>query len=175
MNQSNKPNTTELSETEHFEYHQLSDWARHDDTMIYQAASTVLPLSFGAVAVAVQYPKMALPLALFSLALYGYWLVVAIRLSWFSQVRIDRMRVLETKSAMRHHTQLSEPPDGLRSRLGARLSIRRFRTIGAFFLVGAWLVTLFYLHVNPGKEEESGSGVSAAAPDSASASTVKKK
>lgn len=174
MNQLNKSNTTELSETERFEYHQLSDWARHDDTMIYQAASTVLPLSFGAVAAAVQYPKMALPLALFSLALYGYWLVVAIRLSWFSAVRIDRMRVLEMKSAMQHHTQLSDPPDGLRSRLGARLSIRRFRTIGAFFLVGAWLVTLFYLHVNPGKDEKSGSNVSAA-PDSAPASAVKKK
>lgn len=175
MNQSNKPNATELSEAERLEYHQLNEWARHDDTMIYQAASTVLPLSFGAVAVAVQYPKMALPLALFSLALYGYWLVVAIRLSWFSAVRIDRMRALEMKSAMRHHRHLNEPPGSLGSQIGSQLSIRKTRAIGAFFLVGAWLITLFYLHTNPSKDEKSGSVVSAAAPNPASASTIEKK
>lgn len=183
MDQPNTPPTTPLSETERFEYQQLSDWARHDDTMIYQTASTVLPLSFGAVAVAVQYPKMAIPLAVFSLALYGYWLVVAMRLSWFSSVRIDRMRGLETMSAMRHHTQLKEPPEHLRSKVGSGISIRKYRTIGAVTLGIAWLVTL-YVQVNAGKDEKPDSSAVAAvvvpapapvpAPNTAPISTEKK-
>jgi hypothetical protein len=53
-----------LSETEGLEYVELCNWARHDDTMIYQAVSTILPLSFGLIVVAAQFPKIPAPLAI---------------------------------------------------------------------------------------------------------------
>jgi len=49
--------------------------------MIYQAASVFLPLAFGSLAVAVQFPEARIALAIFSGALYLYWLWIAIRLS----------------------------------------------------------------------------------------------
>ena len=132
----------ELSADERLEYEQLGHWARHDDTMIYQAASTILPLAFGSLAVAVQFPKMAMPLAVFSFVLYAYWLLISVRLSWFSSVRLERMRELELKAGLEHHFLLKSPPNIFASGSGARLSIRKVRWLGLVVLGIAWLVVL---------------------------------
>ena len=145
MSTEKKMHVAELSVDERLEYEHLSHWGRHDDTMIYQAASTVLPLAFGAVAIAVQFPKMVIPLALFSIVLYVYWLLIATRLSWFSSVRLHRMRELENKACLGHHVILSNPPLQLQSILGSRISIRKVRWLGLIVLATAWLVTLVQL------------------------------
>jgi len=145
LNTSDINSNVGLSADERLEYEHLSQWARHDDTMIYQAASTVLPLAFGAIAVAVQFPKMVIPLALFSIVLYVYWLLIATRLSWFSLVRLQRMRELEQKASFAHHLMLTIPPNNLKQLTGSRISIRTVRWLGLAVLVTAWFVTLAQL------------------------------
>jgi hypothetical protein len=134
-----------LSDVEKLEYQDISRWSRHDDVMIHRAAYAALPLSFGAVAVAAQLPKMALPLAIFSLFLYCYWLVVATRLSWFSAVRLDRLRELEGKAALSHHSRLAQPPKEHDYKWGAKVSIRAVRFVGLGLLVLAWQITYSHL------------------------------
>ena len=133
---------TELSEDERLEYVELCNWARHDDTMIYQAASTILPLSFGAIAVAAQFPKMLIPLAIGSATLYVYWLLISIRLSWYSSVRLGRLRSIEAKAGLEQHLLLKSPPKDLALLPGARLSIRTVRLLGAIALLVSWVVVI---------------------------------
>lgn len=145
MNEPRIIESSGLSADEKLEYEQISQWARHDDTIIYQAASTVLPLAFGAVVVAVQFPKMAIPLALFSITLYAYWLLIATRLSWFSSIRLQRLRDLEQKSSFAHHLLLATPPDNFKHLMGSAISIRKVRWLGLVVLIAAWVVTLTQL------------------------------
>jgi len=116
--------------------------------MIYQAASTILPLSFGAVAVATQFPKMAAPLAVLSVVLYIYWLLLATRLSWYTSVRRERQRELERKAGLNHHLLLGNPPSKLRSALGNKISIRSVRWWGLLILAVAWVVTVCNLQLS---------------------------
>jgi len=158
---------TQLSDIDKLEYEQLSLWARADDTVIYQSASTILPLSFGALAAAVQFPKVALLLAVFSIVLYVYWLLIATRLSWFSTVRLNRLRHLEAKLGHVHHVALVKPPADAASHIGARISIRVLRWIGAGVLLVSWFAVLWYL----GEAKQSvssvpGAAASASAPSS---------
>lgn len=136
-----EPKTTPLSEDERMEYSEISHSSRHDDTMIYQAASTILPLSFGTVAVATQFPKMVLPLAVLSVVLYVYWLLLATRLSWYTAVRRQRQQELERKAGLNHHVLLNNPPRDLKT-LGEKISIRRIRWWGLLILIAAWAATI---------------------------------
>lgn len=80
------------SEDQRTEYLEIGSWCRHDDTMICQAATIFLPLSFGSVAGAFQFPAARFGLFFFSLALYVFWLLLSVRLSWFSAMRLERAR-----------------------------------------------------------------------------------
>lgn len=81
-----------LSDDERMEYAEIGQFNRHDDTIAYQLAAVLLPLSFGAVALAAQFPNMRYALAVFSITIYLYWLLVSDRLAWFSAVRHTRAR-----------------------------------------------------------------------------------
>jgi hypothetical protein len=128
------------------EYTEIGEWCRHDDTMIYQAASVLLPLSFGGLAIAVQFPKARYALAFFSAVLYGYWLLLSIRLSWFSAVRLERAREIEAMAGFDHHRKLFAPSGPLSKQLGSKVSIRSVRWgFGVVLLVGWILAFLFGL------------------------------
>lgn len=130
------------SEDQRTEYLELGSWCRHDDTMIYQAATIFLPLSFGSVAGAFQFTAARFGLCFFSLALYVFWLLLSVRLSWFSAVRLERARQLEEVAGLHHHQVLSKPPTDLARRIGSKLSIRLLRRIFLVVLLAAWWGTL---------------------------------
>ena len=121
------------------EHASIDAWCRHDDTMIYTSAATFLPLTFGALAFALQWPKVRLALAFFSLSLYVYWLALSIRLSWFSTARLRRAAEVEERLGISHHRYVSAPPEELTQRLGAKISIRRLRFWMLGLLSAAWI------------------------------------
>jgi hypothetical protein len=137
------------SEDQRTEYLEIGNWCRHDDAMIYQAAAVFLPLSFGSIAGAFQFPAARFGLLFFSLGLYLYWLFLSVRLSWFSAVRLERARVLEEGVGISHHDLLSRPPDAYARQLGAKLSVRRLRLIFLAILIVAWIATIWSLSGSP--------------------------
>lgn len=136
----------DLSPNERLEYDEIGKWCRHDDDMIYKAAAVFLVISFGALPVAVQYPRGRYALFFVSLAIYIFWWLTAKRMSWFSSVRLQRARELEAAAGMQHHARLASPPSEQSSELGCRLSVRRLRTVFFGVLVIAWIVLLCILH-----------------------------
>lgn len=131
-----------MNDLEKIEYVELNNCQRQDDSIIYSLASIVLPLSFGSFAVAAQFPKMRYALAGASIVLFLYWLLVAVRLSWYSSVRFHRMQELEANSGLYHHLLIRKPPDHLARKLGYRLSIRAMRITLLVVLVIGWIFVL---------------------------------
>ena len=135
-----------LTEDERLEYAQLAEFYRHDNTIIYQSASIFLPVSFGAIAFALQFPSASVPVATASIILYWYWFRVAQRLSWFSDVRMRRLRKLEKKAGLKHHFNLRKVPKSLIRIDGANRSIRRDRKWMFRLLIFVWIITLLWIH-----------------------------
>jgi hypothetical protein len=137
------------SEEERSEYVELGSWCRHDDSIIYQAAAVFLPLSFGSVAVAYQFPSARFGLLFFSLSVYLYWLLICVRISWLSAVRLERARELEDRANLHHYKMLTSPPVELGKGLGGKLSVRKLRLLFLWVLVLLWLTTLYTLSGEP--------------------------
>lgn len=135
----------QLSEDERLEYTEIGEWSRADDSIIYQATAVLLPLAFGAIPVALQFPVGRYGLAVFSLTLYLYWLLISTRLSWYSSVRLARARELEGRVGLQHHVRLEKPPAPFDKALGSQLSIRRIRWWLLAALALAWSATLYQL------------------------------
>lgn len=133
------------SEDQRTEYLEIGNWCRHDDSMIYQAAAVFLPLSFGSIAGAFQFPAARYGLLFFSLSIYLYWLLLSIRLSWFSSVRLERARSLEALVGLAHHELLDKPPEPYARHLGAKTSIRKLRFLFFMILIVAWFLTMYSL------------------------------
>ena len=136
------PTTRPLTEDERIEYAEIGQFYRHDDTIIYQLAAVLLPLSFGAVVAAAQYLNLRYFLFLGSIALYSFWFLVSIRLSWFSRVRMERARELEQTAGLNHHQIVHDPPAHLRH-IGSRISIRLLRLVVFVVLLVIWAAVLY--------------------------------
>jgi hypothetical protein len=132
-----------LTEDERLEYAEIGELYRHDDQMVYTAATVFLPLAFGALAVGAQFPATSVWAAFFSLSIYLFWVLIATRCSWFTAVRLERARELERLSGMNHHLLLKEPPLALRKGAGHYISIRRLRWIFLLILLVGWAGVLF--------------------------------
>ena len=130
----------ELSIDERIEYTQLCEGYRHDDKLIYRSFSVLIPLSFGAIAIAVELPQTRLALTIFSIAIYCFWLLMSVRLSWFTAVRLSRARELELKAGLNHFTLLKEPSQQLKKKFGSKLSIRLLRWCFLFILIISWAI-----------------------------------
>ena len=128
-----------LSEDERLEYAEIGALYRHDDTMVYTAAQVFLPLSFGALAVAAQFPATRVWAAFFSISLYAFWLELATRCSWYTEVRLSRARTLERKAGLKHHLDIETPPQDLSRKRGARISIRAIRVSFFVLLILGWV------------------------------------
>lgn len=120
------------------EYRSLNEAARHDDTVAFTIAGAFIPLSLGAVVVAWQSPNLVLPLALASILLYGYQLLVLKRLHWFLMIRRERMWELEAKFGLSHHSRIKARSDA------ARWPLRMPRLWWWFYVVllVGWLITI---------------------------------
>src|SRR5207253_4973162 len=106
------------------EHASIDAWCRQDDTVIYNTAATFLPLTFGALAFALQWPKLRLPLAFFSLSLYTYRLAMSVRLSWFSAARLRRAVEVEKLLGISHDRYVSNRPAETTRRIAWRSSVR---------------------------------------------------
>ncbi len=139
---SGTPAATEraLTEDERLEYQTIGELYRHDDTLIYQSASTFFPLAFGAVAVAAQFPGLRVALAVFSVVLYLYWLLLSARMSWYTAVRLHRAQELESIAGLKMYRWMKDPPEPFNSLLVNRYRIRSLRWIFLIVLVFSWLV-----------------------------------
>lgn len=120
------------------EYRSLNESGRHDDTIAFTIAGVFIPLSLGVVVIAWQNPGLVVPLAVASILLYGYQLLVLKRLHWFLMIRRERMWELEGEYGLSHH-----------SRIKARAETTRwpFRMPALWWwffvaLLIAWLITL---------------------------------
>lgn len=140
-----KSQVTPLSDDERMEYTEIGQFYRHDDSIAYQLASILLPLSFGAVALAAQFPKMRFALAVFSITIHLYWVLVSERLAWFSDVRKFRANELETKAGLCLHRAFTNLPSNLARRRGRYLSIRRLRLIFLCLLILSWVALLIWM------------------------------
>lgn len=136
-----------LTDEERMEYAEICEYHRHEDTIAYQLASVLLPLSFGAIAVSVEFPDMRCALALFSIALYLYWVLFSVRLAWFSEIRLKRARELEAKAGLHHHRAFDDPPLELKGKWGYRISIRKLRWLFLFLLFFGWMVVLVSMYM----------------------------
>lgn len=127
-----------LSEDERLEYRELGEFCRHDETLVYAATATLLPLSFSALA-ALPFAGAARALLLgASITLGVLWFVICTRLAWFVERRRRRAAELERAAGLRNHAlhdwQRGEPALGV----GAFLSVRKTRLLCFLVLVLFW-------------------------------------
>lgn len=134
-----------LTEDERMEYAEIGQFHRHDDTIAYQLGAVLLPLSFGAVALAAQFPDMRYWLAGFSITIYLYWHLVSARLAWFTDVRRTRVLELEKKAGLRNHRAFEDIPPHLACKCGRHLSIRRMRLVFFVLLTLCWVALLVWM------------------------------
>ncbi|HCG02111.1 MAG TPA: hypothetical protein DEV93_16405 [Chloroflexi bacterium] len=120
------------------EYRSLNEASRHDDTIAFTIAGVFIPLSLGAVVVAWQSPSLVVPLAVASVLLYGYQLLVLKRLHWFLMIRRERLWTLEAQYGLSHHTLIRDRADATRWPF-------RMPTLWWWFYIAlllVWLITL---------------------------------
>ena len=130
-----------LTEDERAEYIEIGELYRHDDQLIYHGASTLLPLSYGSIAIAAQFPALRVALAVFSVSLYLYWLLHSVRLSWYTAVRLERARELERLAGLKLHTWVGvDPPAPYDRQFGRRISIRTLRWVFLIVLLASWAI-----------------------------------
>jgi hypothetical protein len=127
-----------LSEDERLEYRELGEFCRHDETLVYAATATLLPLSFLALAVLPLATEAHVLLLAASVTLGVLWFITCTRLAWFVERRRRRAAELERTAGLRNHAlhdwRRGEPSLGA----GAFLSVRKTRLVCFGVLVLLW-------------------------------------
>lgn len=119
------------------EYKALNESARHDDVVTYTLAGVFIPVSLAAVVIAWQSPVLTGPLAIASIFLYGFNLLVIWRLRWFSIIRRERMWFLEGEYGLYHHLQIRDRS----RRRGGPINTARLWLIFYYALLIVWFLT----------------------------------
>ncbi len=129
------------------EYNQGNEMVRHFDKIEWTIGSIFIPVSFALLGVSftepvIQFsPTSLIVLCVASFSLYGVFLGVDVRYSWFSSVAFERLRATEEELGIQLHTLIhnrdhQQPMRQVRT-------IRFLAWLVFVFLVFAWIVRFF--------------------------------
>jgi len=139
-----KKNTQTWTKEEVIEHQEICEFCRHDDQIAYQAGSIFIPISFAILPIAMANPLLKIPLVIFSVSIFLYWILISDRMAFFSRVRRNRAMVLEKKAGIQLLTQNSNPPKDMKKQKGYRISIVKARSYLFASLIIGWIL-IFWL------------------------------
>jgi hypothetical protein len=133
-----EPKKNKLNDDERMEYQEIGEFARHDDTVNLTVSTVLLPVLVAALGWAWQHHDLEGPLALGSLVLWAYWIVVNRRRNHFLGLRLSRARALEEEAELHHHRDIHEA-DQSQDWLLSLVRIKEVERLASVGLFWAWI------------------------------------
>ncbi len=127
-----------LSDDERAEYAELGAAYRNDDNIGLAVGALLIPFAFAAIAAVWQLPQLLVPLSVASGAAFVIYAMYSARLGGYRAIRLARIRQLEDKGKLRHHTAIDR---AVRTGAIPRPTIGGLQYASGCLWGGSWFVT----------------------------------